>query len=370
MKGSLRDSDVWRNDWFYRVSSSPAAYSFSGHERNHLFLSDKGRQFHDISGISGLDSPADGRSFVILDYDRDGRSDIAVVGSNRPLLSLYRNETRQFELDSPETSGRFLAIRFQGGNRTDQPTDTFSSRDGYGAIVRASVGDETWMREHRCGEGFAAQNSATLRLGIGPHDRVDQLEIVWPSGQRQQVSGVAADSLVTVYENPTDSPTGEAFVVTTYSPAKPVPTVDQPDDKPPIVRLDLTALPEVETAEPARLRLYTTMATWCSVCKQYAPELHRLRDVFDRGTLAMFGLPIDPDDRPEDLAAYVKRQAPAYRMISDLDAQTRRRVLAHLVDTLGTDAPPSTIVTDQQGGVLLTVGGVPTISDIYRLLAE
>ena len=69
--------------------------SHSGHERNRLFLNRAGEQFVDVSGVSGLDDAADGRSFALLDFDRDGWLDIAVVNANAPLLRLYRNGFRQ-----------------------------------------------------------------------------------------------------------------------------------------------------------------------------------------------------------------------------------------------------------------------------------
>ena len=66
--------------------------SFSGKERNHLFQNAQGREFHDISGISGIDTPQDGRTFAVWDYDRDGWQDIALLNINTPVLSLYRNQ--------------------------------------------------------------------------------------------------------------------------------------------------------------------------------------------------------------------------------------------------------------------------------------
>ena len=55
--------------------------SFSGNERNHFFLNLKGKQFADISAVSGRDLPQDSRRFVIWDFNRDGRQDVpATVG--------------------------------------------------------------------------------------------------------------------------------------------------------------------------------------------------------------------------------------------------------------------------------------------------
>jgi uncharacterized protein YdiU (UPF0061 family) len=46
--------------------------SLSGKGRNRLFLSEQGKQFKDVSLLSGAAHLGDGRSVVLFDYDRDG----------------------------------------------------------------------------------------------------------------------------------------------------------------------------------------------------------------------------------------------------------------------------------------------------------
>lgn len=187
--------------------------SFSGNERNHLFLSESGQSFWDISGVSGLDSPSDGRSFAILDYDQDGWLDIVLVNSNMPLLQLFRNRIGE----QPGARGEVVALRFVGGNKTPLSSEDWSARDGYGALVTLTLGNGTRLiREHRCGEGMAAQNSSTMVIGIGEADGVGPLVVRWPSGRVQELPSTRAGSLITIYENPDDSPDGSAFVRSNY----------------------------------------------------------------------------------------------------------------------------------------------------------
>ena len=189
--------------------------SHSGHERNHLFLNSEGRQFSDISGVSGLDSDGDGRAFAILDFDRDGWPDLALVNANAPLLQLFRNRMAEFAENVRPAA--MIAIRFVGGNASPAPSAEWSNRDGYGALVTVEL-DETMslVREHRCGEGMGAQNSATLLVGIGDRKATGRLTVRWPSGVVQELPSVPAGSLVTVHENPADSPAGTPFVVHRY----------------------------------------------------------------------------------------------------------------------------------------------------------
>lgn len=397
--GDVFIDDQERNVWLQSRALATITHSFSGNERNRLFLNGRGRKFLDISGVSGLDSPSDGRVFVLWDYDRDGRQDIAVVNTNPPFLNFYHNEIpiRRSEggsvataEDRPDSAdrfdvrrlsnadseiGRFVALRFVGGNHSAQPSRKQSSRDGYGVKVRVSAGDLKLWREHGCGQGLAAQNSATMLVGIGPNRYAERIEIEWPSGNKQHRSQVPAGSLVTVYENADHSPNGSGFEISPYRPRAPVNPARKVALKPqPAFRF---VLPESivnhspdDSPDSPKLRLYTTMATWCAACRAHAPRLHFLASAFEPGTLHMVGIPIDENDRPQDLKAYAERHRPAYRLLTNPTAAERLAVTRIVRETLQTEALPATIVTDASGRVLLTVAGVPSVSQLRKLLRK
>ncbi|HAB19703.1 MAG TPA: hypothetical protein DCE44_25120 [Verrucomicrobiales bacterium] len=192
-------------------------HSLNGSERNHYFANLGGRTFVDISALSGLDSPADSRGFAVLDYDRDGWQDVALVNANQPLFDLYHNE-----MPAAGISGGMIALRFVGGNQTPAPSKEFSCRDGYGARVSVDLGDGKIIREHRCGDGWSTQNSSTMIVGIGALNQVASLSIKWPSGRVTSAQSIPEGTLLTVYENPADSPSGTAVVSAPYrvSPVK------------------------------------------------------------------------------------------------------------------------------------------------------
>jgi len=60
---------------------------------------------------------------------------------------------------------------------------------------------------------LAAQNSSAMLIGIGTDKWANSLAVRWPSGKAQAIEHVAADSLVTVYENPAQSPSHKPFVI-------------------------------------------------------------------------------------------------------------------------------------------------------------
>ena len=159
-----------------------------------MFFNEHGKQFEDLSAVSGLDRASDSRSFGMLDYDRDGWQDIVLVNANAPKLELFRNQIGE----RPGQVGGVVALRFVGGNREAAPSTEWSSREAYGTQVVLDVGNGRILRELRCGEGLAAQNSATMIVGIGAEQSVRRMTVRWPSGQEQILENIAVGSLVTV----------------------------------------------------------------------------------------------------------------------------------------------------------------------------
>lgn len=331
--------------------------SLSGHERNHLFLNDGRAGLVDASGLSGLDDPADGRALAWLDYDHDGWLDFAVVNANEPTLQLYRNEMSGF----PQTSqNRSISVRLVGGNEDARPSEAWSNRDGIGARVRVRIGDRTLVRELRAGEGFAAQNSATLQIGVGDAESADRIEVHWPSGREQEAQQVAAGSRVTFHENPERAPEGKGVVAQGPPSAirKAVP------HRPRRERLTLSPA----AGKPAApLRVVTTTATWCETCRGELPDVARLRSAFPASELELIGLPVDPADTKEKLDEYTQRYRPAYRMVAERSESDVKHVGKTIEARLRREVLPASIVTNQDGDILDVFWGLPTVSDIREL---
>jgi len=344
-------------------------HSFSGHERNRFFLNHRGKHFTDISPISGLDNIADGRAFVLWDFDRDGWQDIALVNANTPLLNIYHNEIGTRADGNNSTPPPVIAVRFVGGNRTAKPSKEFGPRDGYGALVRVTLDEMTISREHRCGEGFAAQNSSTMLIGIGQAPAAKSVSVRWPSGKTFRIDNVPAGSLVVAHENPADAPDGKAMSVSRYGPAvaPAAPIAGKGGQRELSLRLE-SAEHHAPAEDPkAPLRMFTTMATWCKACRKHLPQFAHLRSVYAEGQLEMYGVPADAIETTKQLSDYVKIQQPSYRLLVDLTPEERTRVLAVLRATLHDEPLPSTIVTDAEGRVLKVFAGVPNVSQLRKL---
>ena len=330
-------------------------HSLSGHERNTLFMNAAGDSFTDASALSGLDNPADGRGFALLDYNRDGRTDIALVNANVPAFNLYRNDIDQ--------TGNVIAIRFEGSNQ--EPTVGIGSvRDGYGALAIATLPDgQVLKREHRCGEGFASQNSATMLIGIGEATSA-RLQVKWPSGKVFELDNVPAGQLVLARENARDPFTTEVYLRASRPASQPSPIATPTLGVFPLVAKDIEANPE------ARIRIYTTMATWCESCLRHLPEVNAMCEVLADEEIEIVALPIDVADDERKLAAYTKKYQPRYRLVKVLAPSDRQELAHFLAKHLQTAEPPlpSTVVADGAGNALQVMAGLPSSSDIRRLI--
>ena len=97
-----------------------AGGSLSGNERNCAFLSMGRQRFANVSGISGLDYPEDGRAMTVCDWDQDGDLDVWFLNRNGPQVRFLRNDV--------PVDNHFLALRLSGNGTT-------SNRDAIGARV-------------------------------------------------------------------------------------------------------------------------------------------------------------------------------------------------------------------------------------------
>lgn len=141
--------------------------SFSGREPNSAFLNTRGERFADLSLMSGLGLPDDGRALAVTDWDRDGDLDFWVSNRTAPRVRLLRNDY----LTKPRT----VSLRLQGDPSKRVP------RDAIGAVVTLALSDKTVLtRQVTAGEGFLSQSSKWLHFGLGAKNQVASIEVRWP----------------------------------------------------------------------------------------------------------------------------------------------------------------------------------------------
>jgi len=361
MSGQFVNNDERFNWTAGQKEISRITHSFSGQERNRLFLNSRAEQFLDLSGLSGLDSPADGRVFVQLDYDHDGWIDFAVVNSSKPLLQLYRNR-----LGSAGSGNGFIAVRIRGGNSHSTPSREWSNRDGWGAKVLVTPETDgrqrPLLRQSLCGEGLAGQNSSTILIGMGQTTHARQIRVEWPSGKTQTVPRVPSGSLVTVFENPLESSDQSGYQIDQYVPDPSNRNATSPEKV--VASRDF----DVEEHASNRLTVVTTTATWCAACVRHQPLLEFLNEWFEPGLVGVVAFPVDREDSADDLRRFVSRHGISYPVWFD-PGPDRLGELESLLNEAGCGGVlPSSLVVDDNGHVLLIQKGIPSVSQLRQLL--
>jgi len=126
-----------------------------------------------------------GRGAAYADVDNDGDLDLLIMANN----------------------GSARLLRNDNGNQNDvlrvKTVGTRSNRDGIGAKV--TVKNKKGMRLFamvKTGSSYLSQSELPLTFGLGkPEDgKTVNLEIVWPSGQKDAIASVKANQFITVKE--------------------------------------------------------------------------------------------------------------------------------------------------------------------------
>jgi hypothetical protein len=99
-------------------------------------------------------------------------------------------------------------------NRDQSPGNHYLSirlagRFAPGTKVKLTHGANTQYVEHHVHRGFQSTQEDRIHVGLGPDSVVDRLEVVWPDGRYQQLTGVRANQvLVLAYGNARSTPAG------------------------------------------------------------------------------------------------------------------------------------------------------------------
>ncbi|MBT4097682.1 MAG: T9SS type A sorting domain-containing protein [Gemmatimonadetes bacterium] len=127
-----------------------------------------------------------GNSVAVADWNRDGHLDV-VFGFNT-LLEDEPGQPGRLFLNQGNTN-HWLSVEVVG---------TQSNRNGVGARVAVRAGDRQ-VREIYGGTGHS-QHEIYAHFGLGARATVDTLEIRWPSGQVDVLTGIPVDQRIRVIE--------------------------------------------------------------------------------------------------------------------------------------------------------------------------
>jgi len=135
---------------------------------------------------SGADPAGNARSVVYLDADGDGDLDM-VVNHFNSAAAVYRN-------NSEKNGNHWLKLRLVG-----DPSKGVT-RDAIGARILVDTASEKGMwREVFSTEGYLSGHPKERQFGLGK-DRLADVTILWPNGEKQTMKGVKADQTIRVVQ--------------------------------------------------------------------------------------------------------------------------------------------------------------------------
>ncbi len=149
---------------------------------NNLLLQTPEGRFTEAALEAGIASLHRSRGAALVDLNRDGLLDLAVVNRRAP-LQVWRNIT-------PDP-GHWLSISLA------QPAP---NRSAVGGWIEVKAGGETQVREVTVGGGHASGSAAPHHFGLGRAQRA-AVRVIWPSGSASPWVEVAVDQFVSLRRN-------------------------------------------------------------------------------------------------------------------------------------------------------------------------
>jgi hypothetical protein len=149
-----------------------------------LYLNQHDGTFRDISKLAGpaIQIPQVSRGLAVGDLFNDGHLEIVVENlEGEPMILRTEggphNHWISFQLEAAKGSPLALNTR-----------------------LRATAGDLVQQDEVRSGGSYLSQSDLRIHFGLGNHEKVDKLEIFWPSGKVETLTNLAADHFYTLKE--------------------------------------------------------------------------------------------------------------------------------------------------------------------------
>ncbi|MFQ5639083.1 MAG: CRTAC1 family protein [bacterium] len=151
-------------------------------EPNFLFENDANGRFNVVPAATTRFSRAieNSRGLAFGDVDNDGDVDLLVANEGGS-VRLFRNDVK--------SKGHWLIV---------QAVDASIQRDAIGANVTVIMGEKRLSRLVTSGYSYLSSNDPRAHFGLGEATAVDQIEVLWPGGDKEIFSGVTSDQIITL----------------------------------------------------------------------------------------------------------------------------------------------------------------------------
>jgi len=159
-------------DAISRMPSSPSV--------TYVFRNTGGNGFVKANNDWGLTQKTVSAGAAYADLDNDGAMDLVISNTNE-YAGIYKNNART------KTKNHYLKVALKG----DPANGT-----GIGSKVKLFCKDTVFYQEAFPVRGFQSSVDAVLNFGLGDHETVDSLLVIWPDDHFQVLRAVKADQLM------------------------------------------------------------------------------------------------------------------------------------------------------------------------------
>jgi hypothetical protein len=177
------DNDGWKD--LYSANGDVDYLGDNASQSDTMFRNVDGTSFADVSTAMGLAFTRKGfhRGAAFADLNDDGSLDIVVTGLN---------ERPRILLNAGTPGAHWLILDVQGARGT---------RDAIGAKVTVTTASGRVLHNHvSVSTGLMSSSDRRVHFGLGRDGTIAAIEIRWPSGQVQTMSGVKADQIMRIRE--------------------------------------------------------------------------------------------------------------------------------------------------------------------------
>lgn len=140
------------------------------------------REISDLTELGGLHHPTIARGLAVGDFDNDGRLD-ALFSNQNDVPQLFRNMDR--------SQHHWVSFKTIG---------TQSNRDGLHTHFTLTAAGRKRYATVRAGSSYLSMSDRRVYFGLGDATKIDKVEVSWPSGSHDLLTGVAMDQSYVVTE--------------------------------------------------------------------------------------------------------------------------------------------------------------------------
>jgi enediyne biosynthesis protein E4 len=149
-------------------------------ESNYMFRNAGDLTFANVTRQWGMDDRSFSYGAAYADLNNDGKLDLVVNNIDAPAF-IYENI-------APDGDGHhYLQVTLEG----ESP-----NRRGIGATLIVTSGGQKQYVYSTPYRGYMSSVDGRVHFGLGSHQRVDSLEVVWPDGRYQLLTDLAIDTTI------------------------------------------------------------------------------------------------------------------------------------------------------------------------------